>query len=84
MFDLNLEAIDIEAFECVAVERNQRHVTECGLLIVESNQKNEGVVAPSGTTAENAQIAFREVQTQHNLSIMQQPTSIFKESVVDS
>ena len=54
MFDLNLEAIDIEASECVAVESSQRHVTECGLLIVESNQKNEGVVAPSGTTSENA------------------------------
>jgi len=70
MFDLNLEAIDIEAFECVAVERNQRHVTECGLLIVESNQKTEGVVAPSGTIAEDARIDLREVQTQYNLSIL--------------
>jgi hypothetical protein len=27
MFDLDLEAIDIEASECVAVESNQCHVT---------------------------------------------------------
>ena len=53
MFDLNLEAIDIEAPEYAAVQSNEHIVTDSELLIAESNQENDGAVGPCGSAAEN-------------------------------
>jgi len=53
MFDLNLEAIDIEAPEYAAVQSNEHIVTDSGLLRAESNQENDGAVGPCGSAAEN-------------------------------
>ena len=55
MFDLNLEAIDIEAPEYVVVQSNEHNVIDTGLLIAESNQKNEGAVGHCGSQAKNGE-----------------------------
>lgn len=76
MFDLTLEAINIEAFEYVAIESNQHNVTESQVLIVESNQENEGLVGPSGKQLKMVEGTLRGVQIQHNLRVPQQATEI--------